>query len=103
VSLLQKTQVLVRSVHAALPMLRRRLPDQIAVYFHDLDPIAWNSFSRMVRYLAEEQGYRTTDPLGFVAPSPERRLFISFDDNYRSWYLLREHSTVRTRGGESRS
>lgn len=83
----ERTQRLVRALHAAV--LRRALPDQIALYFHSLEPADWEGFTRLVQFLCEDQGYRVTDPSGFVAPSSHRRLFISFDDNYRSWYEAR--------------
>ncbi len=88
-SVRQKTQLAVRAVHAAFPVLHGPLPDQLALYFHSLEPVDWQAFSRLVQFLCQEQDYQVTDPLGFVAFSSKRRLFISFDDNYRSWYDAR--------------
>lgn len=88
-SLTVKTQVVVRALHATLPILHGALPDQIAVYFHGLEFADWEAFSRLVQFFCEEQGYQGTDPLGFVTCSSQQRLFISFDDNYRSWYEAR--------------
>lgn len=92
----ERTQGVVRAVHAAL--LRRALPDQIALYCHSLEPAYWEGFTRLVQFLSEEQGYRVTDPPGFVACSSDRRLLLSFDDNYRSWYEARRlFDRLRTR------
>jgi peptidoglycan/xylan/chitin deacetylase (PgdA/CDA1 family) len=89
VSVRRRTQLAVRAVHAALPVLRGALPDQLALYFHSLGSEDWHSFSRLIEFLCQELDYQVTDPLGFVAFSSHRRLFISFDDNYRSWYEAR--------------
>lgn len=86
-SVRERSQRLVRAVHAAL--FRGALPDQIALYFHTLDSADWESFRRLVQFLCEEQGYSVTDPLGFIARSSHPSLFISFDDNYWSWYEAR--------------
>jgi peptidoglycan/xylan/chitin deacetylase (PgdA/CDA1 family) len=81
--------MMVRALHAALPLLHSALPDQIALYFHSLESADWETFSRLVQFFCQEQGYQVTDPSGFVAVSTSRRLFISCDDNYRSWYEAR--------------
>jgi peptidoglycan/xylan/chitin deacetylase (PgdA/CDA1 family) len=80
---------MVRALHAAFPLLHGALPEQIAVYFHSLETSNWEAFSLLVQLLCQDQGYQVADPLGFIAPSQQRRLFISFDDNYRSWYDAR--------------
>jgi peptidoglycan/xylan/chitin deacetylase (PgdA/CDA1 family) len=69
--------------------LRGPLSTRIALYFHSLESADWEGFTRVVEFFSTEHDYRTTDPLQFLAQSSDRRLFISFDDNYRTWYEAR--------------
>ena len=78
---------MVRALHVAAS--RDVLPDRIGIYFHSLEPQDWEEFERVVRFFREEQGYQLTDASGFLARLPARRLFISFDDNYHTWYESR--------------
>jgi len=75
---------IVKSVHQHLRS--KPLPDRLAIYFHELEPHQWDSFRVSISHLIE-QGYSTVPASNFVQQnSYDRRLFISFDDNYRSWF-----------------
>lgn len=64
----------------------RDLPDRIAIYFHELEAHQRAAFRDAIRALLD-RGYRTVDPAAYVAGRPgEQLLFVSFDDNYRSWH-----------------
>ena len=74
---------LVRSAHRRL--CSRPLPDRLAIYFHELELHQWDSFRNGILHIIE-QGYCSVPVSGFVEQnSNDRRLFISFDDNFRSW------------------
>ena len=75
----------VEKVHLAL--FQKELPDDLAIYFHELEP--WQA-SRLDEALSffSDLGYRTVHPYEFIAPRQpgDRRLFVSFDDNFRGWH-----------------
>src|SRR5262245_59339753 len=74
----------IRTAHAAF--LRKPLPDDLAIYFHELEPVHWSEFRGGIGTLLE-MGYRPVTPDEFVAPSRGgKRLFVSFDDNFRNWH-----------------
>ncbi len=88
-------QNLVRWAH--LTALNKGLPDRAAILFHDLDEDTWPAFREVVSFF-RDRGYRFCDPESFLYGSAERRVFISFDDNYRSWHralALFDDLTVR--------
>jgi len=86
----------IRAVHKFA--LSRQLPDQLGIYFHALSPEDHPKFKQVVEYFIE-QGYAAVGPTGFFESSG-RRLFLSFDDNFRSWHdllpLLDELDVVAT-------
>lgn len=73
----------VRSVHALL--CDRGLPAKVGVFFHDMDSLDYGAFEEMV-VAFRDRGYRFCGPDEFCIPSTSRQVYISFDDNYRSWY-----------------
>jgi peptidoglycan/xylan/chitin deacetylase (PgdA/CDA1 family) len=74
----------LRAVHAAL--LTKPLPDDLAIYFHELEPRHWAEFRDAIAALLA-MGYRPVTPDGLIAPrSGGKRLFVSFDDNFRNWH-----------------
>lgn len=76
-------QGLIRKVHSVL--LQRPLPDQLGIYFHALEHCQWDAFSDCVGFF-RDQGYAFVDPQGLFQGGPQRRAFLSFDDNYRNWH-----------------
>lgn len=72
----------IRSVHETL--FSRDLPDAVAVYMHALERRHHGSFEAFVAGF-RERGYRFCGPDEFVSGSG-LRVYLSFDDNYRSWY-----------------
>ena len=82
VALVSRTQSVIRRVHVEL--LSRQLPVQIAVYVHEIEREMWPAFREMVEYL-RSLDYRFVGPDAFLEAG-ERAVFLSFDDNYRSWY-----------------
>lgn len=75
---------IVRSAHRRVGL--RPLPEKVAIYFHELEPQQWGGFRGCMEFFAQE-GYRTVPVSDFVNSETEGRcLFVSFDDNYRSWH-----------------
>lgn len=77
----QAIQGAIRRAHL---FFKRPLPDKIGIYLHDLPPDDWPAFRRSVESL-REMGYRFVGLDSFF-DSNGRVAFLSFDDNFRSWY-----------------
>ncbi|MEM8813068.1 MAG: polysaccharide deacetylase family protein [Pseudomonadota bacterium] len=73
----------VRSGH--LLFAPEKLPDRLAIYFHELEGDQVDGFVELVRYFTA-RGYRCVDAETYAAPGDDRRLFLSFDDNFKSWH-----------------
>ncbi len=73
----------VRLVHTVA--FDRGMPAKVGVYGHDLRP-AWHGGLRAMLEMFRDEGYRFAAPDDFLADPGERCVFVSFDDNYRSWY-----------------
>jgi len=74
----------VRGTHRVLA--RRRLPNRLALYFHDLPECSWPRFREAVTFF-RDRGYRFVDIRQFVASVPgDRVAWISFDDNHAVWW-----------------
>jgi len=91
-------QQLNRTLHKSF--LTRPVADAVAIYFHSIERRTWESFRTCIRHWMD-LGYRVVDPIEFVeAADGEKRLFVSFDDHYRSWHsalgLLEELSLKAT-------
>ena len=75
---------LLRYIH--LVCRKSELPDHIAVYFHELEPNQFDGFREGISYLVS-RGYTSCAPSEYLASSgPQKRLFISFDDNFKDWH-----------------
>lgn len=61
------------------------LPAKIGIYFHELEPRFHEPFAEVVAYF-RKLNYRFAGPHTFLANPDERSVFVSFDDNHRSWY-----------------
>lgn len=73
----------VREVHR--PFARSYLPDDLAIYFHELGREQLPAFDELLAYFAD-QGYRTVEPGAFARSASGKRLFVSFDDNFCGWH-----------------
>lgn len=95
-ALVSRAQSVIRRVHVEL--LSRPLPLQLAIYLHEIDRQMWPALRAMIEHL-QDAGYRFVGPDAFVA-AEDRVAFLSFDDNYRSWWtalpLLEELGVVAT-------
>ena len=71
----------------------KRMPNRVAIYFHELEVHQHAAFRDAIRSL-RALGYRDVGPQEYLAASmkggDDRVMFVSFDDNYRSWYAARE-------------
>ena len=70
-----------------LTFCRRELPDNLAIYFHELEEWQRPALADMLSWLADS-GYRSVDAGEFVTAgrAGEKRVFLSFDDNFRGWH-----------------
>ena len=74
-------------------LARKPLPHRLALYFHELEPAQYDAFRAGMTHL-KELGYRSVGPAQYIGygaagghGSPnDRIIFVSFDDNYRSWH-----------------
>jgi peptidoglycan/xylan/chitin deacetylase (PgdA/CDA1 family) len=76
-------QTLIRNGHRLF--FQQELPPALALYSHSLEPEAYPAFRELVHYFCD-QDYRFCGPDEFCCAGKERRIFLSFDDNYRSWH-----------------
>lgn len=75
---------LLRQIHVLFR--RRALPNRIAIYGHELGPDSREHFKECIAHLIS-LGYKTVNPRQYAAQEgPKKRLFISFDDNFRDWH-----------------
>lgn len=75
----------IRSVHVAL--FDRGVPDRVAIYLHSVETEDHDRLKGMIR-LFQTLGYEFVLPNSFFEPGCEKKVFLSFDDNYRSWLAL---------------
>lgn len=73
----------IRALHAFA--LNRPVGPRVAIYLHQLEPVQWGAFRECMSHFIA-LGYRTVSAPLFVAPGDDRRLFVSFDDNFRDWH-----------------
>ncbi|HXV24016.1 MAG TPA: polysaccharide deacetylase family protein [Alphaproteobacteria bacterium] len=83
-ALISGTQSLIRTVHVKL--LSNAPPRQAAPYLHDVEAHMWPAFREMVGQF-DEAGYRFVGPDALLE-AEGRVAFLSFDDNYRSFWTL---------------
>lgn len=79
----KELQGMIRSFH--LSFFDRGLPRQIAFCLHSLEVRHHAAFRECVSALRNE-GYSFVNPSQLVQPGPAKRVNISFDDNYKSWF-----------------
>lgn len=91
VGLLKKTlQAALRAFH--LTFLRRPMPRRIAIYMHEIDAETARALDELLPFF-QGHGYQFVNAEMYEADlDPTRRMaFLSFDDNYVSWY---EHRSL---------
>ena len=76
-------QKAIRAVH--LMAARRVLPERVAVCFHSLEKGDLKNFQEFVEHLRDD-GYAFSSAGDLLKDTHEKAAFLSFDDNYRSWY-----------------
>jgi peptidoglycan/xylan/chitin deacetylase (PgdA/CDA1 family) len=81
-ALISVAQSIIRRVHVEL--LSRSLPPRVAIYLHEVEAQMQPPFGEMVECL-RDLGYRFVTPDVFL-DAADRVVFLSFDDNYRSWH-----------------
>lgn len=81
-ALIQKT---IRYSHIQLS--QQFLPHNIALYFHTLETNQQNRFKELVNFF-KDQGYQffASPNLFLTTTEVTKKIFISFDDNYRAWF-----------------
>ncbi len=96
-ALTKQTQFLIRRIHLA--GLSSPLPRRIGLYLHEIEGHHWTAFREMATYF-RDAGYRFVGPDEFLAEAEARVVFLSFDDNYRSFLeslpLLKETGVQAT-------
>lgn len=77
-------QALIRKTH--LKLFKKSLPDKIGIYLHSVEKPDHNKIIEMVSVI-RDLGYKFSNIEEFIS-SNEKTAYLSFDDNYRSWYFL---------------
>jgi peptidoglycan/xylan/chitin deacetylase (PgdA/CDA1 family) len=80
-------QRLLRAGHVALAS--QTLPERVALYGHSVASRDLGALEACAAYFLA-QGYRFCGPGEFLAEAGGKRVFLSFDDNYRVWLELME-------------
>lgn len=74
----------IRQSH--LRFAQRDLPSRLAIYFHELEKAQIPAFTDAVSYF-KDLGYRCVDARSYASSEAgEKLLFLSFDDNFKSWH-----------------
>jgi peptidoglycan/xylan/chitin deacetylase (PgdA/CDA1 family) len=81
-SVKRQVQRAIRAVH--LRLLQKPLPEQVAIYCHSLEAREQGQLEELVLFF-KENGYAFCHPDEFLEGGA-RKVMLSFDDNYRSWY-----------------
>lgn len=76
-------QMTIRQLHKAAAT--RPVPDKLGLYFHELEERQYAAFGDCMRCWTE-QGYEFVNASDFVNRQDGKLLFVSFDDNYKSWH-----------------
>lgn len=77
----------ISDVHLAF--FQKDLPDTVAIYFHEIETWQVPRLDEALAFFARE-GFRTVSPGDLATPAKpgEKRLFVSFDDNFRGWHAI---------------
>jgi peptidoglycan/xylan/chitin deacetylase (PgdA/CDA1 family) len=80
----QQAFAIVREAHKRV--LMKPLPDKVAIYFHALDDSEHGAFRDCMVHF-KDLGYRFVSASQYASTASHgRQLFVSFDDNYKSWH-----------------
>ncbi len=82
-SLKRSIQMAIRQIHKFAAY--REVPEKLGLYFHELEEAQYPIFSDCIRYWTE-LGYEFVNADEFVDRNDGKILFISFDDNFKSWH-----------------
>ncbi len=75
---------IIKSAHKIIAS--RPLPNHLGLYFHALESHHQEHFFEAINYFTQ-QGYQALSSSEYLnAPKDQKCLFVSFDDNYRSWH-----------------
>jgi len=66
-------------------VFKKPLPNKIAIYFHSLEHDKYESFTYFVNFF-RNLGYYFCSPDIFLKGDVNKKIFVSFDDNYYSWF-----------------
>jgi peptidoglycan/xylan/chitin deacetylase (PgdA/CDA1 family) len=80
-------QKLIRRTHVALCC--QALPEKLAIYFHSISQTELGAFMETISYFLD-RGYEFCDATAFCRRQSGRAVFLSFDDNHRSWIEIAE-------------
>lgn len=72
----------IRLIHEHI--CEKDLPSKIGLCLHSLEPDKYQPFIDLIRFF-QKANYRFTEPHEFLR-TDHKAVFLSFDDNYRSWY-----------------
>ena len=75
-------QSAIREVHKCAFL--RPMPEKVAIYLHEIHKDEFSNFEEFVRYW-KDQDYAFVNARDYVAAQGRRVLYLSFDDNFRSW------------------
>lgn len=82
VTVKRNVQSAIRRLHV---MRAGSIPNRLAIYFHALPERDWDNFRAGVAHL-RDLGYTFTGPRGVCEPGEDRRVMVSFDDSFQSWW-----------------
>jgi len=79
-----------RSVRRAIRWLHVKfaspgVPERVGLYLHELERSDWDSFQEMVEFF-RRQDYSFATVEQYLDTDGGRKVLLSFDDNYRSWF-----------------
>ncbi len=78
----QALRVFARQFHLAV--LKKPLPSQLALYLHEVEPWQRDALREMLTCFCD-LGYAFVGPGDLLEDSDEKRIMVSFDDNFRLW------------------
>lgn len=82
-----KISEFIRLCH--LPFAKNNIPNNIALLFHNIEERNLPEFIKILHYF-QDLGYKSTNPITYQEINDEKKIFISFDDNYKNWINISE-------------
>jgi len=84
-----KKEILKLIRYSHLLFAKKIMPNNISILFHNIEEVNLPAFIKILHYF-QDLGYKTTDPYTYQKSNDEKKLFISFDDNYKNWLNISE-------------